>query len=199
MAESPDKKPSDIEFLESLYGEPLRQATSRAGKTLVIAGLAAIAIVKFNGRYEKTNAFPLIFDHAEEILLWAALIGVFLLVVNFLLKALTDLAREKEAELLVARYLESVRVDAAVRVARAIDDQEPDPREEERPEPDPWWEEVGKVREAAENAVIEKEKRLGLRKKPLLLRRIRVLAEVSAPLIIGLIALFVASQRIVGQ
>jgi hypothetical protein len=49
-------------------------------------------------------------------------LAVVLLFLSFLLRAATDLLRDREAALLVTRYIENERVKAAEKAGREVDD-----------------------------------------------------------------------------
>lgn len=185
MASDDAEKPDAVEFLEALYGDPLRRETSRAGILLTVVGLAEIAVLLFGGKLTATSFFPVSFGDRADVLPMLMALVVLLLTVGFALRALTDFFRSKEARLLIARYVEHERVAAVERSARAIDEQQPEQEGEGDSEPDPWWVPVFDAQQAAERNIRRLEERLGLRRAPRVLRAIRLWAEIGVPLLIG--------------
>lgn len=105
-----------------------------------------------------------------------------MLLVSFVLRAGTDLLRERETAKLVVEYIEGERVKAAERAARETEEGIAESEREYRDgpsEPDPWWEPYIAVREAADAAVLKAEKRLGIRRLPQQVRRARKILEVE--------------------
>lgn len=182
-------------FLEALYGDPLRVETTRAGRNLIIVSTICIATIVFKAKLQPTNLLPVDFgarDDALQMLLSAANI---LLLVNFLSRAATDVLRDWETSLLVTRYIEGERLAAARKAANEIDTDIFGHQDEgdDGYEPEPWWEDVSTVREAATKAVSKAEKRIGIRRWPKTLRRIRVWAEIGAPTVLGILALILSA------
>ena len=122
-------------------------------------------------------------------------LAVLLLLLSFLLRATTDLFRDREAAILVTRYVETERVKAARAAAQEADDDIAQGQHEDQYgpwEPDPWWEPYVAIKEAADAAVSKVEKRIGIRRQPRELRRARKLLEVGVPVIFGIVALILS-------
>jgi hypothetical protein len=119
--DSPDKDASSEKltssFLEGLYGDPLRPETMRTGRQLIIASAVCVAVVLFNVRLQSTSLIPLDFGNRIDVLPMLLALAVGLLLVSFVLRATTDLLRERETAKLVVEYIEGERVKAAHRAA----------------------------------------------------------------------------------
>jgi hypothetical protein len=92
-------------------------------------------------------------------------LAVVLLVVSFVLRAATDILRERETAELVIEYIEGERVKAAKRAAQETEEgiAESEREYHDGPsDPDPWWEPYITVKEAADAAVLKAEERLGI-------------------------------------
>jgi hypothetical protein len=182
-------------FLEALYDDPLRAETARTGRFLIVASAICMTVVLFNVRLQSTSLVPIDFGSRIDVLPILIAIAVFLLLLSFLLRAITDLLRDREADLLVTRYIENERVTAAEKAARAADDEEAASEREfhegsyPAPDPDPWWEPVIEIREAADAAVSKAEARIGIRRWPRRLRLVRKTLEVGVPVVFAVIAL----------
>lgn len=197
MADDSDTKPNNVEFFEALYGEPLKPDTSKAGRLLVVVSLVALLVVLFDAQFTATSVFPISFSNRSNALPASLCAIVFLLTISFALKAWVDLCREREAELLVTKYLESERVRSAQRAARKLDEQEPNPHEGESWQ-DPWWESYSDIKDAAEKAVSNLEEELGHRVGPRRLRRAKLILEVAIPFVMGLSAIILSALRLAG-
>jgi hypothetical protein len=55
-------------FLEGLYGDPLRPETMRTGRQLIIASAVCAAVVLFNVRLQSTSLIPLDFGNRIDVL-----------------------------------------------------------------------------------------------------------------------------------
>jgi uncharacterized membrane protein len=182
-------------FLEALYDDPLRAETARTGRFLIVASAICMTVVLFNVRLQSTSLVPIDFGSRIDVLPILIAIAVFLLLLSFRLRAITDLLRDREADLLVTRYIENERVTAAEKAARAADDEEAASEREfhegsyPAPDPDPWWEPVIEIREAADAAVSKAEARIGIRRWPRRLRLVRKTLEVGVPVVFAVIAL----------
>jgi hypothetical protein len=190
--ETEGKKAPEVTFLEALYGDPLRAETMRTGRYLVIASSICMAVVLFKVRLQSTSLIPLDVGERVDVLPMLLSIAVLLLLLSFLLRATTDLLHDRETALLVTRYIENERVEAAEKSARETDDSiaEGQREEVEGPyEPDPWWEPYMKVKEAADAAVSRAEMRVGIRSLPRGVRLTRKVLEFAVPLVSAVIAL----------
>ncbi len=110
-------------FLEALYGDPLRAETMRTGRHLVIISTICMAVVLFKVKLQSTSLIPLDFGNRVEVLPMLLSLSVFLLLLSFLMRATTDVLRDREAAVLVTRYIEQERVKAADNAAHAVDDE----------------------------------------------------------------------------
>lgn len=199
-----DKKPEEKNgdagsFLENLYGDPLRAETMRTGRHLIIASVVCMAVVLFKVRLQSTSLIPLDFGDHIEVLPMLLSLAVLLLAVSFMLRAATDLFRDREAAVLVTRYLEGERVKAAEASARATDDSIMNGEIEDREgyyEPDPWWEPYYQIKEAADAAVQRAENRIGVRRVPRAIRTIRKYLEIGVPLVLAAIAILLSRSSL---
>jgi hypothetical protein len=191
-ASARNKSEGNADFLEALYGDPLRTETTRAGRHLVIVSVLAISAVIFDAHFQFTNYIPLDFGKHIEALPTLLSVTVLLLALSFAMRATTDLFRDSEAAVLVTRYIEQERTKGAEDAARAVDAEQAASQEEDYNgayDPDPWWEEVSNIRNASDEAVSKAEKRVGLRNKPRKLRALRKWSEAIVPLIFAVLAL----------
>lgn len=108
-------------FLEGLYGDPLRSDTMRTGRHLVIASAICAAVVLFKVRLQSTGLVPVNFGERVDVLPMLLSFTVVLLLVSFVLRAATDLLRERETTKLVVEYIEAERVEAARQSAQETD------------------------------------------------------------------------------
>lgn len=183
------------EFLEGLYGDPLRVETSRSGRSLIILSAICIVSVLFNVGLQSTSLVPLNFGSHVEVLPMLLSLAVLLMLLNFVMRAATDVFHDFETGVLVTRYIQSEQVNAATEMARAADR---DMEEQQRAnygadnDADPWWQQVFDVEEAARQAVREAEKRVGIRAIPRVARQLRKWVEIVVPILFALIALFLA-------
>jgi hypothetical protein len=143
--ESPEKDETAEEltsrFLEGLYGDPLRAETMRTGRHLIVASAVCAAVVLFEVRLQSTSLVPLDFGNRIDVLPMLLSLAVVLLLVSFVLRAATDLLRDRETTKLVVEYVEAQRVKAALRGARETEQEiaESDREYHEGPsDPDPW-------------------------------------------------------------
>jgi hypothetical protein len=187
-------------FLESLYGDPLRAETARTGRYLVIASAISMTVVLFNVRLQSTSLIPIEFGTRTDVLPMLISLAVLLLLLSFLLRAVTDLLRDREAALLVTRYIENERVKAAEKAAQEAEDGIAESQREfhEGPwEPDPWWEPYVEIKEAADAAVSRAETRIGIRRLPREVRRMRKILEIAVPIGFALVALVLSRASLV--
>lgn len=162
MSDAVDPREAEREYLETLYGEPLREPTVKASRQLLVMSLVLIAVVKFGATIDSSSIFPLKFTRAD-VLPSALCVAVVLLLLNFLPRIITDLGLFVEGEHRINQFIWKAKVDAAVDEASKVEDevygQHQD--DEERAEPDDWWLEVGRVRDAAAKAEETMNARLG--------------------------------------
>jgi hypothetical protein len=192
--ETEEKQTAEVitRFLEALYGDPLRTETMRTGRYLVIASSICMAVVLFKVRLQSTSLIPLDFGDRVEVLPMLLSIAVLLLLLSFLLRAATDVFRDREAGLLVTRYIENERVKGAEKSAQETEDDIAQGQHEEQygpSEPDPWWEPYQTIREAADAAVSKAETRIGVRSIPRRLRGVRKILEIAVPVVFAVVAL----------
>ncbi|WP_316398239.1 hypothetical protein [Bradyrhizobium sp. 33ap4] len=190
-------------FLESLYGDPLSEETMRTARHLVVTSAICMTAVLFNVRLLPTNLIPLDFGGRSDVLSMLLALGVLLLLVSFMLRASTDLMRDRETGVLVTRYIEGERTKAALASAQSADDDMVQQEREIRdghyePDPEPWWDAYGKVEDAANAAVEKAERRIGVRQLPRVLRQVRKGAEVCVPAAFALLALILARTSLEG-
>ncbi|WP_334501382.1 hypothetical protein [Bradyrhizobium sp. AZCC 1678] len=194
--ESPDGSAKELSrFLEGLYGDPLRAETTRTGRHLIIASVVCAAAVLFKVNFQSTSLIPLDFGNRVDVLPMLLSLTVVLLLVSFVLRAATDVLRDREAARLVVEYVEAERVRAALQAARDTDEEIADGQrehEEGPSDPDPWWEPYIEVRKAADAAVLKAEQRLGIRRLPRELRRARKILEVGVPIVFAALAIILS-------
>jgi hypothetical protein len=164
---------------------------------LVITSAICIAVVLFKVNLKSSTLNPLDFGERVDVLPMLIALAVLVLLVSFLLRAITDVLRDREAGLLVTRYIENERVKAAEKAARETEDDiagsEREYHEGYPPsEPDPWWEPYIEIKEAADAAVARAEKRIGIRRFPRRLRQTRKILEISVPLVFAGVALILS-------
>jgi hypothetical protein len=170
--------------LEALYGDPLRAETMRAARHLVIVSAITIAVVLFKVRVQPTSLVPLDLGERADALPMLLSVAVLLLFLNFITRATTDLLRDLETNVLVTRYIEDERVNAAKKASSAVDDDLERQQHEDQygsSEPDPWWKDYYEIKEQSDEAVSKAEERLGIRRWPRGLRRWRKYAEIGVP------------------
>jgi hypothetical protein len=198
VSDDPDKDASSEKltssFLEGLYGDPLRPETMRTSRQLIIASAVCAAVVLFKVRLQSTSLIPLDFGNRVDVLPMLLSLAVVLLLISFVLRAATDLLRERETAKLVVEYIEEERVKAAERAAReteeGIAESEREYHDGPSSDPDPWWEPYIAVKEAADAAVLKAEKRLGVRRLlPRQVRRARKILEVGVPIVFAALAI----------
>jgi len=169
----------------------------RTARYLVITSAICIAVVLFKVNLKSSTLNPLDFGERVDVLPMLIALAVLVLLVSFLLRAITDVLRDREAGLLVTRYIENERVKAAEKAARETEDDiagsEREYHEGYPPsEPDPWWEPYIEIKEAADAAVARAEKRIGIRRFPRRLRQTRKILEISVPLVFAGVALILS-------
>lgn len=187
-------------FLDGLYGDPLRPETMRTSRQLIIASAVCAAVVLFEVRLQSTSLIPLDFGNRVDVLPMLLSLAVVLLLISFVLRAATDLLRERETAKLVVEYIEGERVKAAERAARETDDSIAESEREDRDDPmdpDPWWEQYIAVKDAADATVLKAEKRLGVRRLlPRQLRRARKILEVGVPIAFAALAIVLSRASV---
>jgi hypothetical protein len=96
----------------------------RTARYLVVTSTicTAVALFKVNLKPSILNPFDFGVGDRGDVLPMLVALAVLLLSVSFLLRALTDLLRDREASLLATRYIEKERVKAAQAAARETDD-----------------------------------------------------------------------------
>ena len=191
MATDEIKPEAELEFLDTLYGDPIRTEAMKAGRNLVVAGLLLLAVARFGATVQSTPLFPISFAKRPEVLPTVLAILVVILALNFLSKVLPDLLRFREVDVRIIRFIETQRVATARAAAEAIDASEPP--DDEGCEPDPWWEHVAEIQEQAKKATAKVENRLGVRKLPRMMRIVRVVGEVGLPIGLASFAMWEAS------
>jgi hypothetical protein len=182
-------------FLEALYDDPLRAETMRTARYLVVTSAICTAVVLFKVNLKSSILNPFDVGDRVDVLPMLVALAVLLLSVSFLLRAMTDVLRDREASLLVTRYIENERVKAAEKSARETEDgisASEDEYHNGPSEPDPWWEPYVKIKEAADAAVSNAENRLGIRRLPRKLREARKILEIAVPLVFAGVALFLS-------
>ena len=135
------------------------------------------------------------FGDRVDVLPMLLSVAVLLLLLSFLLRAATDVFRDREAGLLVTRYIESERVKAAEKSALSTEQDIAQGQHEEQygpSEPDPWWEPYQNIKEAADAAVSKAETRIGVRSNPRRLRGVRKILEMAVPLMFAVVALVIS-------
>jgi hypothetical protein len=184
-------------FLEGLYGDPLRPETMRTSRQLIIASAVCAAVVLFKVRLQSTSLIPLDFGNRVDVLPMLLSLAVVVLLISFVLRATTDLLRERETAKLVVEYIEGERVKTAERAARETEESIAESQREDHDgptDPDPWWEQYIGVKEAADAAVLKAEKRLGVRRLPRQVRRARKILEVGVPIVFAALAIVLSRE-----
>jgi hypothetical protein len=159
-----------------------------------------MAAVLFNVRLQPTSLLPIDFGSRADVLPMLISLAVLLLLLSFLLRAATDLLRDREAAILITRYIENERVEAVKNAAQETEDSIVDSEREyhEGPsEPDPWWEPYYNIKEAADAAVSKAEARIGIRRLPRELRRVRKILEIMVPIAFAAVALVLSRASLV--
>jgi hypothetical protein len=157
---------AEAKFLEALYDDPLRAETMRTARYLVITSAICMAVVLFKVNLKSSILSPLDFGERVDVLPMLIALAVLLLSVSFLLRAMTDVLRDREATLLVTRYIENERVKAAEKSAKDTEREIAAGQDEDHYgpyQPDPWWEPYETIKEAADAAVSKAESRIGIR------------------------------------
>lgn len=187
------------DFLEGLYGDPYRPETSRNGRHLVIASAISIAASIFNVKLTGTSLIPVDFGARADVLPMLLSLAVLLLGLSFALRAVADLLRDREIGLLVLRYIESVRVQAARKAAQEAEEgiYSPQHDDEDPGGPDPWWEPYIKLKEASDAAVEKAEENIGARDLPRFFRKVRRVIEVALPIAFAIVALRISWKHFV--
>lgn len=181
MTEIDSKRLDELSFIDTLYGDPVRPETVKAGRNLTIGSLLLLAVSKFGAQLQSTSLFPVTFQN-PDVLPTVLAIVVALLLLNFLGRVVMDVGLLVEGDQRIAKYIWDAKVAAAVGAASDVDDDISRQHDDEgSPDPDPWWDEVGKVREAAQMAEEKIEAKLGRRSAFRLVRYLRGLAEVNYP------------------
>ncbi|WP_074448599.1 hypothetical protein [Bradyrhizobium yuanmingense] len=189
-------KSPTADFLEGLYGEPLRAETMRTGRHLIIASTICAVVVTFDVQLKGTGLVPLDFGNRPEVLAMLMALAVILLLLSFVLRTWTDLLRERETAKLVTQYIEDERVDAARESAEGADAEELRSRREALDEPEYYdqedsnWDAYHKVKDAADAALQKAEDRLRKRRWPLGLRRTWMILEAGLPIVFAAFAIY---------
>jgi len=178
---------SELAFIDTLYGDPVRDSTLKASRNLLVSSLLLIAVMKFGAQVQSTPLFPVTFKE-PDVLPTLLSVLVSLLLINFLGRVFMDAGLFFEGERRIERFIWRSQVDEAVKSAREIDESI-EYSDEGDPDPDSWWEEVGKIRAAAQAAEDAIEKRLGRRTAIRRVRYIRAGGEVFVPLFFAVVAL----------
>lgn len=196
MAEDDSARADEAAFIATLYGDPIREPTFKAGRNVIIAALLLIAVMKFGARVQSTSVFPITFKSPDVLpTVLAAL--VLLLLLNFLARVVMDVGLFIEGERRIERFLWRAKKEAALAAARDVDRQFEDDRDEgPPPEPDPWWEPVAAVREAANNAQETIEKRLGRNDLFRFFRQLRAGGEVLVPVALAVVAISLSAEKL---
>jgi hypothetical protein len=190
---------SSSAFLGALYGDPLRAETMRTARHLIIASAISIAVVLFKVRLQSTSLIPIDFGDRVDVLPMLLALTVLMLLLSFLVRAATDLLQDREAAILVTRYIERERTSAAEAASRQTDREIARAQEEDRDgpfEPDPWWEPYYEIREASDKAVSKAEERVGVRRLPRSFRQVRKWTEVGVPIVVGAVSLFLSKSSL---
>jgi len=181
MAEDDSARADEAAFIATLYGDPVREPTFKAGRNLIIAALLLIAVMKFGAQVQSTSVFPITFKSPDVLpTVLAAL--VLLLLLNFLARVVMDVGLFIEGERRIEGFLWRAKEEAALAAARDVDRQFEEYEDEGPPsEPDPWWEPVAEVRKAANDAQETIEKRLGRNNLFRIFRQLRAGGEILVP------------------
>lgn len=205
MSDDKDKTKTNQEgltpdFLEGLYGDPFAVETAKIGRYLVIASIVCIAVVLFKVRLQSTSLIPLDVGDRSDVLPMLLSLAVLLLALSFLLRSSTDLFRDREATVLVLRYIEAERVGAALSAAQEAEadivESQRDNDEHWDDGPDPWWEPYYNIKAISDAAVQKAEKRIGIRRVPRIFRSVRKGLELLVPLIFAMTALFLSRSSL---
>ncbi|MGN6284522.1 MAG: hypothetical protein ACTHM2_05160 [Afipia sp.] len=200
MADEPkiDNQATTAEFLEGLYGDPFRPETSRTGRHLVIASAISIAASIFNVQLHGTSLIPINFGERTDVLPMLLALTVILLALSFILRAASDLFRDREIGLLVLHYIERIRVETARKSARETDAEVYEKQyEDDGSAPDPWWEPYFEIKEKSNAAVAKAEERIGLRRMPRAFRQVRRALEMIIPIAFAVIAIAISWHHLI--
>lgn len=197
MAEEESKHADEADFIATLYGDPVRDSTFKAGRNLIIAALLLIAVMKFGAQVQSTSVFPITFTNPAVLPTVLALL-VTLLLLNFIARVAMDIGLFLEGERRIERFLWRAKEEAALAAARAVDDQFNYDEDQEGPpdDPEPWWEPVVEVRKAAQAAQETIERRLGRNNLFRLFRQVRAGGEIVLPILFAAIALFLSIDKL---
>jgi hypothetical protein len=171
----------------------------RAARHLIIVSAITIAVVLFKVRFQRTSLIPLDLAERDDVLPILLSVAVLLLFLSFMARAVTDLLRDVETTVLVTRYIEHERVQAAEKSSSAVDDDLEASQAESQhgpSEPNPWWESYYEVKEQSEKAVAKAEARLGIRRLPRTLRCLRKYLEIAVPSGFAVIALILTTGQL---
>lgn len=187
-----------LDFLSNLYDDPIRPETAKRGRWLIGVSIATTSVTVFGANLSSTSSFPINFPATNSALPSVLALLVVLLLGEFILRSTTDLLREKEIQLVINKYISAQSLHRKKLEAKAVDDQQEDPREVGYDwEPDPWWRQFYMEADAAKERIEKLEERLGERWLPRTLRNVRMTLELSAPVLLGLVAISVSQSHII--
>lgn len=189
----------DTKFLEALYGDPFREETNRTGRHLIVASSLCVAAVVFGVSFKSSSLIPIDFAEHNEVLPMLLALVVLLMFASFLLRAITDLLRDREVSLLVTRYISDAQLKVAESSARSVDEDISSQTHEEEfgpSEPDPWWEPYYEVKQKVQDALEKAEQKIGIRRAPVWVRRVRKFAEMAVPCFFAALALYVSRSAL---
>ncbi|HXA39666.1 MAG TPA: hypothetical protein VNW53_11745 [Phenylobacterium sp.] len=192
MAEADEARAAELDFIETLYGDPLRPATLKAGRNLLLFSLLQVAVVKFGAQVSSTSLFPLTFKH-PDVLPTVLTALVVLSLANFTIRVLMEIGLLVEVEQRITAFTWRVQVEAARKAARDVDASMDDRGDED---PDPWWNDYYKVWQAAQSAVETVDQRLGRTNLVRAVRYLRAAAEALIPVAIALWAIALAAPQL---
>jgi hypothetical protein len=192
MTEPDPAQTTELDFIATLYGDPVRDSTNKAGRNLLIMSLLLIAVVKFGAQVQATALFPIRFEH-EAVLPTVLATLVMLLLLNFAGRVVMDIGLFLEGERRIESYVWKAKVDAANKAARDVDHAIEVDQNDPHFDPDPWWDEAIKVADAAKAAEESAERRLGRRNAFRNVRMVRAGGEALLPLAFALTALILSA------
>ncbi|MHA1571084.1 MAG: hypothetical protein ACTSWM_04635, partial [Alphaproteobacteria bacterium] len=193
MSEKIEDKEFDSHAIrEALYGNAFSDGTEKSGRTLLLVATVTLIIAVFDVAVTSTPFVPLDFSGKPEGLVTFLAIANVALLINYMLRALSDLLRAKEDWAHAGKSIQMERVWRAEQEAANTEKEimEADPSREDYGETwDEWWENCSAIRDDALQKVREIDVQLGQRTFPIIMRWVRLIVLGGLPLLVGFAAL----------
>ena len=190
MAE--DAQESDrAAFIETLYGEVLRERTVKTAKHLNISGAMTIMVVAFGLKIKSTPWMPIEFGDRQDALSMFLAASTLSLTIIMAMRVSIDLMLFRENWFSAAKYISAQKVEWSRQCAASIDDMAYD-RSDEEPPPDDWWENHYHVAQREKGKLDKMTNRINRRGLPIAVRFVVLITEALGPLLIGGFALWLA-------